>query len=68
MFTVSAPESPHLGQVEVATLKEAIRIKHAWQTNQPNCHAIIGDSDGFVVSSFEQSLYLALNLSSNRPV
>ncbi len=59
MFTVNAPESPHLGKVIVDTLGEAIKTKHAWQTNVLGCHAIITDSDGFVVSSREQSLYIA---------
>lgn len=59
MFTVSAPESPHLGNVKISTLKRAIKIKHAWQVNQPGTHAIITDDNGYVVSSREQSMYLA---------
>jgi hypothetical protein len=66
MFTVNAPESPHLGSVEVSTLKKAIQTKHAWQVNQRGCHAIITDNNGYVVSSHEQSMYLSYQW--NRPV
>jgi len=59
MFTVNAPESPHLGKVVLDSLIKAIRTKHAWQVNQPGCHAIITDEDGYVVSSREQSAYLS---------
>lgn len=58
MFTVHDPEKPVFGKVVVTTLKSALMTKNNWQNNLQDCHAIITDADGYVVSTKEQEEYL----------
>lgn len=61
MFTISSPENPQIGKIKMRTLGAAIRTKHRWEIKHLRCHAIITDSNGYVVSSREQSMYLTHN-------